>query len=199
MSAGLLIERSVVILPDPESLPPPSKRRQSSVSDSTTKRPRLSSKDRSPDSAAGPCESTQPIDGTQDASSDRRRGSIQDRRKSSAVEEKKRGQRLFGGLLSTLSQSTPNGQQKRRAEVEKRQQEKAKQQKATDEKLRKEKLASLQKIRKAEQIKFDEKSVSTHVAMDLRVSNTFIDANPACEHARPGQFPIHKDGAQAGQ
>jgi len=75
-------------------------------------------------------------------------------------EEKKRGQRLFGGLLSTLSQSTPNGQQKRRAEVEKRQQEKAKQQKAADETRRKEMLANLQTVRRTEQVKFDEQSVS---------------------------------------
>lgn len=74
-------------------------------------------------------------------------------------EEKKRGQRLFGGLLSTLSQSTPNGQQKRRQEVEKRQQERAKQQKADDETRRKEKLAQLKTVREAEQIKYDEATV----------------------------------------
>lgn len=74
-------------------------------------------------------------------------------------EEKKRGQRLFGGLLSTLSQSTPNGQQKRRQEIEKRQQERAKQQKADDEIRRKEKLAQLKTVREAEQIKFSEAAV----------------------------------------
>ncbi len=75
-------------------------------------------------------------------------------------EEKKRGRRLFGGLLSTLSQSTPNGQQKRRQEIEKRQQEKAKQQKAADEIRRAERLAKLKVVRQAEQIKFNEESVS---------------------------------------
>jgi hypothetical protein len=84
----------------------------------------------------------------------------QDRRKSSVQEEKKRGQRLFGGLLSTLSQSTPNGQQKRRLEIEKRQAERAKQQKLDDETRKAEKLAKLNEIRKTEQIKFDEESVS---------------------------------------
>ena len=67
---------------------------------------------------------------------------------------------MFGGLLSTLSQSTPNGQQKRRLEIEKRQAEKAQQQKHDDELRRAEKLANLKKIRKVEQIKFDEESVS---------------------------------------
>jgi hypothetical protein len=84
------------------------------------------------------------------------------------VEEKKRGQRLFGGLLSTLSQSTPNGQQKRRLEIEKRQSEKAQQQKHDDEVRRAEKLASLKKIRKAEQIRFDEESVSSLEVSSLR-------------------------------
>jgi hypothetical protein len=58
-----------------------------------------------------------------------------------------------------LSQSTPNGQQKRRQEIEKRQREKAKQQKAEDEGRRAQRLADLKTIRKAEQIKFDEQSV----------------------------------------
>ncbi len=156
---------SAVILPEleasqPVPAPPPSKRRQSSVSDSTSKRPRLS-KDGSADSPPRPHGSPQPIDNPRDADapSERRRDPIQDRRKSSMQEERKRGQRLFGGLLSTLSQSTPNGQQKRRAEVEKRQQEKAKQQKAAEETRRKEMLANLQTVRRTEQVKFDEQSV----------------------------------------
>lgn len=75
-------------------------------------------------------------------------------------EEKKRGQRLFGGILSALSQSTPNGQQKRRLEIEKRQHERVKQQKDADEQQRREKLADLNKVRKTEQIKYDEAEVS---------------------------------------
>jgi hypothetical protein len=59
-----------------------------------------------------------------------------------------------------LSQSTPNGQQKRRLEIEKRQQEKVKQQKAADDVRRAEKLEILKATRRAEQIKFDEESVS---------------------------------------
>jgi pinin/SDK/memA/ protein conserved region len=120
----------------------------------------------------------------------------QDRRKSSVVEERKRGQRLFGGLLSTLSQSTPNGQQKRRLEIEKRQQEKVKQQKAADEVRRAEKLANLKAIRKAEQIKFDEESVSREwmrkpgcrsdsTQMQIRHSNMLAMANFLSTKAEP--------------
>ena len=85
---------------------------------------------------------------------------MQAKRRSSVQEEKKRGQRLFGGLLSTLSQSTPTGQQKRRQDVEKRQAEKAQQQKLDDEVRKAEKFAKLIKIRAIEQTKFIEESVS---------------------------------------
>lgn len=150
-----------MILPELEApSSPPSKRRQSSASESTSKRPRLSldASSRSPTTLH---DSPQEIETPRDAlpQKDPARDPNQERRKSSVVEERKRGQRLFGGLISTLSQSTPNGQQKRRLEIEKRQQEKAKQQKAADEVRRAEKLADLKAIRKAEQIKFDEESV----------------------------------------
>ncbi|TAQ85803.1 hypothetical protein B7494_g5870 [Chlorociboria aeruginascens] len=102
-----------------------------------------------------------------------------DRRKSAVQEERKRGQRLFGGLLSTLSQTTPNGQQKRRLEIEKRQQEKAKQQKMEDEVRRVEKAAELKDVRKAEQVKFDERS------MRLRHSSMRAMAKFLCTKAEP--------------
>lgn len=86
-------------------------------------------------------------------------------------EEKKRGQRLFGGLLSTLSQSTSSGQQKRRQDIEKRQAEKAKQQKLDDEVRKNEKLAKLKDIRAAEQINFNEES------MRIRHTNLLAMAN----------------------
>lgn len=83
-----------------------------------------------------------------------------DRRESYSQEEKKRGRRLFGGLLSTLSQTTANSQQKRRLEIEKKQQEKAFKQKTEDDKRRTEKLAKLDKVRRIEQVRFDEQVVS---------------------------------------
>lgn len=150
---------SAVIIPDSEQLqPPPSKRRQSSTSSAASKRPRLSS-NASAGSPTSLRESPKPIDALRE-STRLLKEPINERRKSSVQEERKRGQRLFGGLLSTLSQSTPNGQQKRRLEIEKRQQERAKQQKAEDEIRRAEKLTKLKAIRKVEQVKFDEESVS---------------------------------------
>jgi hypothetical protein len=96
-------------------------------------------------------------------------GSGPDRgRRSISEQEKKRGQRLFGGLLSTLSQKPGGGgggaggqqQQKRRAEIERRQQERAQQQRAEDDKRRVQKLAKLNRLREIEQVKLEEDVVS---------------------------------------
>lgn len=80
-------------------------------------------------------------------------------RNSFSQEDKKRGKRLFGGLLSTLSQTTTNSQQKKRQEIEKRQQERATKQRIEDNKRRSEKLVKLERIRNIEQIRFDEQVV----------------------------------------
>ncbi|WAO88445.1 Hypothetical protein NCS54_00579300 [Fusarium falciforme] len=79
-----------------------------------------------------------------------------DRRRLATQEEKKRGKRLFGGLLSTLSQTTGSSQQKRRLEIERRQQERLQKQKLEDDRARDENRARLTGIRMAEQIVFDE-------------------------------------------
>jgi len=149
---------SAVVVPEHAPAKSPSagaKRRLSSEPESDAKRSKVEEEIREEDK---PSSQRSSIKAERDSPEEQKNlGS--DRRKSSVQEERKRGQRLFGGLLSTLSQSTPNGQQKRRQEIEKRQQEKAKQQKAEDEGRRTQKLADLKAVRKAEQIKFDEQSV----------------------------------------
>jgi hypothetical protein len=80
-------------------------------------------------------------------------------RRNFSQEEKKRGQRLFGGLMSTLSRTTSGTQQQKRLEIERRQQEKAQQRRAEDEKLRAEKLDQLKRTRQIEQVKLDERVV----------------------------------------
>jgi hypothetical protein len=80
-------------------------------------------------------------------------------RRNVSLEEKKRGQRLFGGLMSTLSRSTTGTQTQRRLEIERRQQEKAQQRRAEDEKRRAERLEQLKKTRQIEQVKLDERAV----------------------------------------
>ena len=89
-----------------------------------------------------------------------------ERRASASMEEKKRGKRLFGGLLNTLSQTTTNSQQQRRQEIERRQQEKATHQRAEDSKHREVKLARIREVRQREQIKFEEQVVSFRFVND---------------------------------
>ncbi|AEO69248.1 uncharacterized protein THITE_155901 [Thermothielavioides terrestris NRRL 8126] len=79
-------------------------------------------------------------------------------RRAVSLEEKKRGQRLFGGLVSTLSRTTAGSQQQRRLEIERRQHEKAQQRRAEDEKRRAERLAQLKRTRQIEQIKLEEQA-----------------------------------------
>jgi hypothetical protein len=89
-------------------------------------------------------------------------------RKDLSQEEKKRGKRLFGGLLSTLNQTASSTHQKKRLEIERRQREKAQQQKVEDDKHRSAKLASLQNFRKIDQVKFDEQVVRGYFVPDVQ-------------------------------
>jgi hypothetical protein len=145
-------------LDQPES-PRSGKRRQSSTSDVAAKRVRLStegSADSPSTVRASPLASPPAAEAANQAAKD----TTTERQKSSAQEERKRGQRLFGGLLNTLSQRTSSAQQKKRLEIEKRQQERARLQKAEDESRRAEILQKLKEVRKREQVKFDEQSVN---------------------------------------
>lgn len=92
-----------------------------------------------------------------------------ERRRDFSQEEKKRGQRLFGGLLSTLSQKPPG----RRQPVERKQHEKTQQRKDEDNRRKaeiQEKLAKLNRKRRIQQIKLDEQTVSClwAVCQDVR-------------------------------
>ncbi|KAF5711951.1 peroxin 26 [Fusarium mundagurra] len=89
-----------------------------------------------------------------------------DRRKNATQEEKRRGKRLFGGLLSTLSQTSSSVQQKRRLEIERRQQDRLQKQNIEEDRLRQEKRLRLTEIRRGEQLTFDEEVMhSKHTKM----------------------------------
>ncbi|KAF6224990.1 hypothetical protein HO133_010185 [Letharia lupina] len=136
---------SAVILPESEQTPSPPaalKRRQSSFSDDHSKRPRLGHYDTNgsrPDTMTNP---------------------QSERRRSGQMEERKRGQRLFGALLGTLSQSSSSTAQKRRTDIEKKQQAKLKLQAEEQDEKKKQKLEALLVVRRGEQKKFDKQSVS---------------------------------------
>lgn len=148
---------SAVILPEDSTEQPLSasstlKRRQSSFSDERSKRLRYgngNSDDRG-DSAASPREA--PID------------RASDRRKSGQLEERKRGQRLFGALLGTLSQSSSSTAQKRRTDIEKKQQAKLKLQTEEQDEKKKQRREALMVIRRREQVKYDKQSVCSMLA-----------------------------------
>lgn len=115
---------SAVAVPDQDSLlqspDHPAKRRKSSVSEHEPKRRRLSAQhEGSPQSQ--PRRPSSPAPEPEHPTEKRpvRRG---------REDERKRGQRLFGGLLGTLSQGSASAAQKRRADIEKKQQEKLKSQ-----------------------------------------------------------------------
>jgi hypothetical protein len=78
---------------------------------------------------------------------------------SASQEEKKRGKRLFGGLLSTLSQTTTNSHQRKRVDIERRQLERQQRQKEEDAHRKSESSARFHEIRVKEQVVFEDKVV----------------------------------------
>ena len=143
---------SVVILPESEqspSPPPTLKRRQSSLSDDRSKRARIGHDD----TYGGRQDTMTP---PQSATLDRQ---PPERQRSGQLEERKRGQRLFGALLGTLSQSSSSTAQKRRTDIEQRQQAKLKLQAEEQDEQKKLKLEALLVVRRREQKIFDKQSV----------------------------------------
>lgn len=117
-----------------------------------------------------------------------------DRRQGTSQEERSRGKRLYGSLLNTLSQTAANSQQKRRQEIERRQQAKVSQQRAEDDKHRQEKLARLNAARKVEQIKFDEQVMRTRHS-DMLAKARFLQTRncPRIYYSPWEQTPEQRD------
>jgi len=113
-------------------------------------------------------------------------------------EERKRGQRLFGGLLSTLSRKEPNNQNQRRQEVEKRQVEKEKARKEGDEERKRERLAKLRSVRIAEQGKWEEQAVCVSVGVAERLLRCWIDEDEAHEYESYGEIVEYEDKSEIG-
>lgn len=141
---------SAVVVPEATEPPPQGalKRRQSSISETDSKRPRLSTD--ATNNHNGKIDSP-----TTDTASNQQAA----RRRSGQIDERKRGQRLFGALLGTLAQSSSSASQRRRADIEKKQQEKLKVQDAQVDQKRKARLANLKELRQREQERFDKQSV----------------------------------------
>ena len=117
---------SAVAIPEVPPIQPPSTDEQSTAPSSPTLKRRLSSSP-SPEAPKRPRLDTDHTNGSQQSPPSSTTAASPPQRKPSLVtpvEEKKRNQRLFGGLLSTLSQtSSTKPQHRRRDEVEARQRE----------------------------------------------------------------------------
>ena len=139
-----------MILPEPNEQPQSSlesaKRRNSSVSEQNSKRPRLNHGESGQNNNAM---SPPPA----------RVDKALERRKSGQLEERKRGQRLFGALLGTLSQSSSSTAQKRRTDIERKQQAKLKLQADEIDEKKKQRLDAIMEVRRREQKKYDKQSV----------------------------------------
>lgn len=98
------------------------------------------------------------------------------------MEERKRGQRLFGALLGTLSQSSSSTAHKRRVDIERKQQAKLRLQAEEYDEKKKQELEALLDVRRQEQKKYDKQSVRLETRSLLyisRVSNVLpSDADP---------------------
>lgn len=129
------------------------KRRKSSTAEYDTKRRRLSSTDNaSPQSQRRRPSSPPPArDESVETKPTRPRGGRD--------EDRKRGQRLFGGLLGTLSQSSSSAAQRRRADIEKKQQEKLKSQDAEYGELKKRRKEQRDEIRRREMPLYEREAV----------------------------------------
>ncbi|EAW14545.1 pinin/SDK/memA domain protein [Aspergillus clavatus NRRL 1] len=137
----------------PETRP---KRRNSSIAgtDPDTKRRRLSTQDEEGDSTtARRTSSPDPVE--------QRPPRRESRQVKGRDEERKRGQRLFGALLGTLSQTPSTTAQRRRADIERKQQDKLKLQEEEYGELKKKKREERAAIRKKQQRYYEEESLRT--------------------------------------
>ena len=113
-----------------------------------------------------------------------------------AAEERKRGQRLFGGLLGALSQSSATSAQKRRADIEQRQQAKLKLQDEQHSETKRRKKEELVDERRRQQKELERASVCFLLAdIDVMGADVFwLDDCKTSKYATSGWIFAHKGG-----
>ncbi|KAL2391141.1 hypothetical protein RJ035_000521 [Blastomyces gilchristii] len=147
---------SAVALPEQEeSSDSRPKRRQSPADDNESKRRRLSADNEHLEPKENQTSSPTATTSKSISNATDQRDA---RRKSGVAEERKRGQRLFGALLGTLSQSSSTAAQKRRADIEKKQQAKLRMQEEEYNRLTRKKQEDLLAMRKKQQRTYDAQS-----------------------------------------
>jgi len=189
---------AIVLEPEPEApISPSTKRPRSASPEPAPKRARLS-QDGTADSPSTARASPPAVEPEKQAREEMALDPLQARRKSSAIEEKQRGKRLFGGLLSALSRTTPDGSQKRREEAEKRQAAKAQQLEVEAKAREAEMLEKRAKLRKAQQIKWDENSMRTRHANMLAIANFLPTRSKPKLYYKPWKLlPANEDRIKA--
>ncbi|KAL4892318.1 pinin/SDK/memA/ protein conserved region-domain-containing protein [Aspergillus ambiguus] len=177
---------SAVAIPDQPS-PDASKRRNSSITDHPepdSKRRRLSSpkapRNTDPDPAQSP-DRKRSVDA--DAAADR-----PSRPAGGRDEERKRGRRLFGALLGTLSQSSSSAAQKRRADIERRQQDKLKLQDEEYGELTRKRREERAAVRRKAQRAYDEESMRTRHANLLAMARFLKTKSEPVLYYKPWQL-----------
>ncbi|EZF36176.1 hypothetical protein TMEN_3392 [Trichophyton mentagrophytes] len=169
---------SAVALPEPPQYPGPEalpKRRQSVSSNSGSKRRRLSAdglSEHANQSTPPGSSNTQRLNGSSDVKA-------ANKPKPGRDEERKRGRRLFGALLGTLSQSSSTPAQRKRSEIDKRQQAKLELQDKEYNELTKKKYEDLLASRRKDQALYDSQSA------EIRHSNKLAMAHFLCTKAEP--------------
>ncbi|KAF5866431.1 hypothetical protein ETB97_011983 [Aspergillus alliaceus] len=177
---------SAVVLPEQDPLPSSPDtglKRRNSVpeADSESKRRRLSSQHDHNDQS--PAERKQSSPGVE-RKPERKPG----RQPGGREEERKRGQRLFGALLGTLSQSSTSAAQKRRADIERRQQDKLKLQDEEYGELKKKRRDERLATRKKEQRIYEEESMRTRHSNLLAMSHFLKTRTEPVLYYKPWQL-----------
>ncbi|KAF7117986.1 hypothetical protein CNMCM5793_007355 [Aspergillus hiratsukae] len=174
---------SAVAVPEPDTLAPSPeaslKRRNSSTTDPDpdSKRRRLSTQEEK-DPAV------EPFSDTTEQRPDRRAS----RQANGRDEERKRGQRLFGALLGTLSQRSNTAAQKRRADIEQKQQDKLKLQDEEYDELKKKKREERAALRKKEQRYYEEESMRTRHSNLLAMAHFLKTKSEPVLYYKPWQL-----------
>ena len=105
---------------------------------------------------------------------------------------------MFGALLGTLAQSSSSTAQKRRVDIEKKQQEKLKLQAEEHDEKKKQRLNALMETRRQEQKKYDKQSVTSHIIMsnNSRLIG-IVDADSPFKSLSHRSFPTHESRTKA--
>jgi hypothetical protein len=185
MSASIA---SAVVLPEPEegepslaaSPPNPHKRRQSSVTEDSAKRPRFED---------------------DDAPTARRESATDSKPAVPARRERGRERRLFGAALGALSQNSATAGQKRRLEIEKRQLAQRKLEDEESEQRKAERMARRRTQRWREQKAFETQAVRPLATRcyTLLLLTFRSDKSTTRQSPQYGTFLVYRDRATIGE